>query len=239
MRPVEKFLKKTGAILGFTYGITQLETLRRQLLTGNQTWVNRCLTPCEQETFRKFTVLKRKTEWLGGRLAAKQACRRYLGLHQPGEATVTVLNDGRRAPYLAEYPGLTLSISHAGDYAVAILAGFPVGIDLEQIRSLPETFQNCFLSSEERNRTRRYRMQPEKSDSLATCFWTRKEAVAKVLKQGGNLNFQKINTAQNVIVPDPIPDAPVVCRIVRMLSARCGTYYCTVAFCNNRVRGLE
>jgi phosphopantetheinyl transferase len=49
----------------------------------------------------------------------------------------SVLNDGAGAPFIAEHPELTLSLSHSHDYAVAVIAHDAIGIDIEKIEPRP------------------------------------------------------------------------------------------------------
>lgn len=199
---METFLSQVSLISEFTYGIVELEPIYYELPKNEVAFLKKFLTPLERQTFKKFSVLKRKAEWLGGRLAAKQAFRKYQGRYEGNDQlnVINIFNDSNRAPYIDGYTGLNLSISHAGDYAVAVLGRFPIGVDIERVTVRPQMFSNYFLCHEEQQVIQKVADQPEKIADLLTYFWTRKEAVSKVLQKGGSLNFKTINTCQDVVI---------------------------------------
>jgi phosphopantetheinyl transferase len=102
-----------------------------------------CLTPFELERFALFTFPKRKREWLGGRIAAKQAAMAVASLGE-GEAAspwqgmeVAAAPDGRPFIRAVDDIGQTLpdiSISHSGNLAGAMAAGEGrCGIDIQKV----------------------------------------------------------------------------------------------------------
>lgn len=95
------------------------------------------LTEQERQKFFSFNLLKRRHEWLGGRLAAKQAALKMLGAAPDGWLEIEIVNDAQGKPFLAK-AGQALacphiSISHSHGLAVAVAAMHPCGIDVQRI----------------------------------------------------------------------------------------------------------
>ncbi|MCK6507398.1 4'-phosphopantetheinyl transferase superfamily protein [Myxococcota bacterium] len=87
------------------------------------------LLPAEQEHARALRGFK-QVQWVGGRLAAQRAVR-MLGLEPQA-----LMSDGHGAPAVAPHQGLSLSIAHKRDMAVALVArarNGAVGVDLEDL----------------------------------------------------------------------------------------------------------
>lgn len=148
------------------------------------------LTPEEKKRLSFFKQEKRKKEWLAGRLAARRAARKML----PGRE-VSVLNRESGVPYFPEAPDVYLSITHSAGHAAALVCDRPVGIDLEWVEERPESFETCFLTLEERAVLR---TGDARAVDVTRC-WTRKEAVAKLLGEGGRIPFKQINTVEDII----------------------------------------
>ncbi|MGN0854252.1 MAG: 4'-phosphopantetheinyl transferase superfamily protein [Kiritimatiellia bacterium] len=150
------------------------------------------LDSLERKQFLEMTgSASRRTEWLYGRLAAKEAIRRYLkDFHQArwSYADVEIWPNAAGKPnaigawrqYLASQ--LDIAIAHTSQFVVAVAAAnYRVGVDVESIaRDLSEEFTNGVFARDELD--------------LATCasspaqaiirFWCAKEAVSKTLGTG-------------------------------------------------------
>lgn len=139
------------------------------------------LGPDERALLARFTFPKRRTDWLLGRLAAKEAVRQAGQEGWDLEAiSVTPLPGGRptfRAPggALADW---RLSISHGQGRAGAIVAPGPVGLDLEQFKSIPERGWRFFLGPEERDWLASEPLGPQGE----IVVWALKEAAYKALE---------------------------------------------------------
>jgi 4'-phosphopantetheinyl transferase len=147
------------------------------------------LTSAEQAWFRAFRIPKRRREWLGGRLAAKQLIAERHGLlpltrfHRI--ETVSTPDSARGKPryWVDGQPGaFDLSISHSRGVAVAALAqktGEQVGVDVEGVEARSPGLQRLALTHEEQHRlaacTGEHRWQ-----TLAS-IWVLKEALCKAL----------------------------------------------------------
>jgi 4'-phosphopantetheinyl transferase len=152
------------------------------------------LTAEEWPLFDRLRSPKRRIEWLAGRLAARRAfldhaSARGGGSERPPPA---VLGGANVPPYFLGEQGLHLSISHSHRYAVAVVGGREVGLDIEKIEHRPRSLADYFLSEEER-RLLEAASQENERDELMTRLWTRKEALAKLLRRGGELKFRHLN----------------------------------------------
>ena len=133
----------------------------------------------------------RRTEWLYGRIAAKEAVRRYLkDFHQArwSYADVEIWPNAEGKPnaigdwkqYLASQ--LDIAIAHTSQFVVAVAASnYRVGCDVESVaRDLSEEFTNGVFTPDEQELAAR-------SSSPAQAiirFWCAKEAVSKTLGTG-------------------------------------------------------
>lgn len=128
---------------------------------------------------------QRRTEWLLGRIAAKDALRRLVleageGPLFPVEITLEADAAGRpvaRGPYARD---LRVSLAHKGPLAVAIAAeGTDPGIDVEKIEPRGDGFVELTLAPSERA------LLPEGArDEWLTRFWAAKEAAGKARGTG-------------------------------------------------------
>lgn len=137
----------------------------------------------ERAFLRQTRFDKRRLEWGAGRLAAKQALQQlHLGPKAPRLALRDIIirncnSHPHKGRPLANVEG-NLSISHAGTWAVAVASHFPVGVDIEPIRSFCGSVQEMAFTFGERNRLSEIRRKSER-DSAATLFWSFKEALLK------------------------------------------------------------
>ncbi len=150
----------------------------------------------ERKKFRNLGKSgKRKTQWLMGRLAAKDAIRGLLKKHydiEAGPADIEIGTDGYGRPVPAgaciDKTGAVpaLSLAHTNEMAAAIVcnsrAGNRVGFDIEQIRPLDESFIKTAFTSQERSLLDSFKESEQ--PYLALRFWCAKEALAKALGRG-------------------------------------------------------
>lgn len=133
----------------------------------------------------------RRTEWLFGRIAAKEAVRRFMrDFHQArwSDADVRVWPDGSGKPhalgawndYLSER--LDIAIAHTAQFVVAVAAANArVGVDVESLsRDLSEEFASGVFCAEELD------LAASAADATHAVikFWCAKEAVSKALGTG-------------------------------------------------------
>ncbi|MCF3137499.1 4'-phosphopantetheinyl transferase superfamily protein, partial [Streptomyces olivochromogenes] len=143
-----------------------------------------------------------RRQWLLGRIAAKDAVRRWLWEHGEGPvypAELRVHNDDMGRPYVTGVNGRTLppldvSLAHRAEAAVAIVrphtSGPGPGIDLEEVTARDPAALATALGADELRLLRERRAADGGSDHGAdgdgngealwfTRFWAAKEAVAK------------------------------------------------------------
>ncbi len=153
----------------------------------------------ERATLKDFKLAKRRAQWLTGRLCAKRAvvgyCRRYLP-HQPEPAQnhIHIKNASTGRPELddrqlpPELHGLDISISHSGDYAIALVSSGLCGIDIQQRSETLTRVRDRFCLREEEIILQRHLAALDSLWQLA-LLWTAKEAAKKALSSQGMPGF--------------------------------------------------
>jgi phosphopantetheinyl transferase len=154
----------------------------RELIAG------RYLNASERETYRTHAPRGRR-HWLMGRIAAKDAVRRWLWARGAGPLfplEVTIAADEHGRP-IVKVPGplkVCVSIAHSGDLAVAIAHEKAIGIDVEIVEPRNPGLEMIALSAPERalldRVVSRVGGDPVHARSETfTRFWAAKEAVSK------------------------------------------------------------
>ncbi|MCX5875033.1 MAG: 4'-phosphopantetheinyl transferase superfamily protein [Deltaproteobacteria bacterium] len=153
------------------------------------------LSADELSRWTGFSQKKRRTEWLGGRLAAKWAAAGLLG-----EATVdwqglVIRSEEDGRPYVTSVSQPVapfISISHSGPLAAALAANLPCGLDIQQpgakIHRVKERFAS--LKEEDILKTSLPKSFPE--TERLTMLWAAKEAVRKMVQTRPLLGFMEI-----------------------------------------------
>ncbi len=144
--------------------------------------VNEVLGEKEQAFYNTLKLPKRKTEWLGGRLALKKLLVAHIGgtladfeiLTPGGVGKPTVKRGGKEIT-------IPFSITHSNGYAVAAIAPQAkyLGIDLEKVAPRINAWKSTFFLTEELTR---------EDNEFLTSLWTQKEAVVKLLGSGLTIN---------------------------------------------------
>ncbi|MFI1171266.1 beta-ketoacyl synthase N-terminal-like domain-containing protein [Streptomyces melanogenes] len=148
----------------------------------------------EREAYEKKPPRGRR-QWLLGRIAAKDAVRRWLWERGEGAvfpAEIEIVNEESGRPRAVgvhgrTLPALDLSLAHRGDLAVALVRPASpgpyangVGIDIEEVADrTPETHRVALGPRELALLTRLVVGSGESEALWFTRFWTAKEAVAK------------------------------------------------------------
>lgn len=144
----------------------------------------RYLTASERTTYDALSP-RRKRSWLNGRVAAKDAVRLFLqsrAIRGVYPQEIIIDNDALGAPHIHANitnrlpEGLSLSIAHKGNLAVAIVSDEPVGIDLESISERSDEFVQAAFGQAEQA------LLASSGEPLALAFtrgWVAKEVAAK------------------------------------------------------------
>lgn len=112
-------------ILGTGIDIIELSRIQKAYTDLGDKFLKKILHPKEQEIFSRIQGKRRKTEFLAGRFAAKEAFMKAKGVGITlSFFSIAVLNEKSGAPYIlyeesAPFEKIHLSLSHSKDYAVA------------------------------------------------------------------------------------------------------------------------
>ncbi len=149
------------------------------------------LSRSELSEYHALPRNERRTQWLFGRSAAKDAVRVWIARGggpklYPADVVIGVDDLGR--PFasgawtkrVGEVP--RVSISHKGLIAVAAASRREIGIDLERVESREASFESVAFDDAERALLRAYE-GPER-DEWVTRLWCAKEAAAKAIGVG-------------------------------------------------------
>jgi 4'-phosphopantetheinyl transferase EntD len=136
-------------------------------------------TPAEREIVSTLVTAKRRFEWIASRYAAKLLAVRRGDCARLMEATVASRN-GRP---LLSFPRPKLrfvSLSHSGSCAGAAIGSEPVGIDVQEVRTISSRATHLFLSDDESGAIERCAV-----DQALLHFWCAKEAAWKRRSEPG------------------------------------------------------
>ncbi|MFO7750536.1 MAG: 4'-phosphopantetheinyl transferase superfamily protein [Desulfobacteraceae bacterium] len=164
------------------------------------------LSSPELDTVNRFKAGKKQLEWMAGRFLIKQMAKANNDSITPLDA-IEISHREKGAPFLADFEGLGISISHSGEYAAAATCterDRDIGLDIEKIKSLPGTsFLNTAFTGKEID------------GMIQTPFevfkrWTLKEAYLKYIKMGFNESLHKVEVFDQEILHHSEP-ADVSC----------------------------
>ena len=185
-----------------TFSCCLLNTLSTEFLEGfgkiwQQVLAQLVLSRRERESWRELKGPEtRRSQWLLGRVVAKDAARRLLKNLRGADlypADIEIMRDEHGRPLIGgAWPDKPLdvpliSLAHTEDAAVALACDARVcegvGIDLERLRPLNEDFKSAAFTDAERSLAH----AREESFDEDECFlrlWCAKEAVAKAFGRG-------------------------------------------------------
>ncbi|MCU1323514.1 MAG: phosphopantetheine-protein transferase [Acidobacteriaceae bacterium] len=143
---------------------------------------DRMLSGDELEKVSRFASSELSYRYRATRVLLRYLLSKYLRT-SPKEIQFTYGANGK--PHLRPDHSLEFNVSHSGNRAaVAITANSPVGVDLEEIRSIPEASQisaQCFSPEEVRQLAGMATLQ--QISAFMWC-WSRKEALLKAMGCG-------------------------------------------------------
>ena len=159
------------------------------------------LNASERKDFQTMTgSVSRRTEWLFGRIAAKEAVRRFLNDFSQARwasADVQIWADDSGKPHaLGDWSAfltakLDIAIAHTSQFVVAVAAANArVGVDVESLsRNLSEEFAEGVFTHDE------LELAASSANAAHTIikFWCAKEAVSKALGTGIRYSPKEIN----------------------------------------------
>ena len=146
------------------------------------------LSAAEEQRLAAFSLAKRRSEWLTGRICAKLALERFLSqTAAPAPSLpfdrVEVRNHPSGRPYLhsSDLSLSTvgdLSISHSRGYAIALVADSPCGIDIQRNDQTLERVSEKFCLPKEVSLIR-HSLPETRTTDILTLLWAAKEAARK------------------------------------------------------------
>jgi phosphopantetheine--protein transferase-like protein len=157
-----------------------------------KTLSNIILCSAERDQFNAMPgSASRRTEWLFGRVAAKEAVRRFLKDYYQArwsDADIQIWADDSGKPHAlgawADYmtTKLDIAIAHTAQFVIAVAAANArVGVDVESVsRDLSEEFTAGVFTPEEQELA----AGAVNSSQTIIRFWCAKEAVSKALGTG-------------------------------------------------------
>ena len=192
-----KGLVSEAVILPLPDGCNDIECRRLAPMgeVGTSIWENLgahlLLSQRELDEYHAMKDGPRRTEWIFGRAAAKDAVRAWLKRHHGMDvypADVEIHSDGHGRPY-ADGPWVRrideaprLSIAHKGAFAVAAAGRGVLGVDLETIESRDAGFDAVAFDDDERRLLER--LEGTHRDEWVTRAWCAKEAAGKAMGVG-------------------------------------------------------
>ncbi len=156
----------------------QIEEVDLQVLPPS----TQLLSKREEQFYETLRVAKRKSEFLGGRLALKRLLAVQEQIENLQDIEILPQPSGKPQVVVKEkiFSG-AFSITHSHGFAVAAVSRDAVllGIDLEKIEHRIEAWKTGFFHPDELTGA---------GDEFLTALWTQKEAVVKLLGTGLMLN---------------------------------------------------
>lgn len=147
-----------------------------------------------QQELREYKAMSdgpRRTEWIFGRAAAKDAIRSWVKRHHgldlfPADVEIVTGENGQpeaKGKWTDLVAGIPrVSIAHKGAYAVAAAGRGLLGVDLEHVASRDAGFESVAFDDHERKLLQK--LESTKRDEWVTRAWCAKEAAGKALGVG-------------------------------------------------------
>lgn len=202
--PIDNYRKHLGLSKPLTIATVSLDALHDQAFKLNDHAIaNIFLADDERNRFNVFRYLKRKREWLGGRIAAKLAVAEYLlGELAPDETNWSewqIIPDTNGKPHVEsttkrENNPPHISISHSGGLAIALASPLPCGIDIQKKTATVTKVRDRFSEPQEvsiMNSNQNFAGMDEATK--LTMLWAAKEAVRKTVDVSPLLGFKEMN----------------------------------------------
>lgn len=129
----------------------------------------------------RFRSDEDKRRMLAGEYLAKSLAEELLGI---GTEDISLINlESGQPVILAKGRKLSVSISHSSSFAAAVAGETPVGIDIEEIRDVPEGVMRRAFSADEADFVSKAESEEEKRQRFLR-IWTAKEAYLKLKGTG-------------------------------------------------------
>ncbi|NLL05072.1 MAG: 4'-phosphopantetheinyl transferase superfamily protein [Clostridiaceae bacterium] len=190
---ISSFLETNSRVHEFEYEVMDMRRVGEKDIN--------LLSVLSEEEIRQLDSLKiekNRIQWIAGRYAVKSALFKYKLQRAVlmDLSCIDVLKGEDSSPFIPQYQDICVSITHSFPYCIAIVSNKKIGVDLEGISEPNESLIRYFYSTEEKNILENLKKTDEYCQR-AMIFWTRKEAVSKLLKLGMRMDFRELNTSKN------------------------------------------
>ncbi len=198
------------------YVLLDLQLLEEEVnKMGEESAISCNLSSEELDLLGKFTLAKRKREWLGGRFAAKYATARLLEQVSSPEnimhwSSNIIIADENDRPFLSAnkenathipIPDISISHSESMAAAMAIPKGY-CGIDIQKISPKVIKVIDRFCTQNETQVLQEFfPMEPEKRAATLTKLWAAKEALRKVSCMSSLPGFLQLELIEIIAAP--------------------------------------
>lgn len=193
---LEKWLFQESEEVGFDFWIVDMRRTMRMLQTPSSVMEN-VLSPKERIRLGAFSMPKKKVQWISGRYAVKKALIKHMSVcdDQIDLCSIDVLSGENSAPYIPQFADVHVTITHSFPYCIGVVSKRRIGIDLERVVDLRPTLLAIYFHSHEIQ-------ELEQSNTVkdvhhAMVYWTRKEAVSKLLGLGMKADFKRLDTVED------------------------------------------
>ena len=194
MESIERALTGLAEIMGGVSVATAMVAGAGFLDHGN----DHQLVGGEQALGDRLREPRRRAQFIAGRVAARRALGMFLG--RTVAAKVAIGRAASGAPLVDGHGSLRVSIAHSGEVAVAVVAPFPIGVDIERNDMRPDSFARLFFTGAERRKISL--AAAGERHTVINMLWTRKEAASKVGHWGGRLPFARLDCSGEVVAID-------------------------------------
>jgi Phosphopantetheinyl transferase len=196
-RLLDQYLNTISQNSAFHYRVVDMRKMLR-LLHQNKPEISRILSLLELKQLEKLTMAKKKIQWLSGRYAIKSALFKYKALQGRlmDLGCIDIMNGINSAPYIVQFPEIRISITHSYPYCIGVVSDYPIGVDLEKVITIRASLIDYYFHPSEIKHLTNETNTGE-NNKLAITYWTRKEAVSKLLRLGMKMDFRQIDTAND------------------------------------------
>ncbi|MDP4180222.1 MAG: 4'-phosphopantetheinyl transferase superfamily protein [Bacillota bacterium] len=199
-------LDKISSKYGFEFCVVDMKEIEKRinsefdLAQEMPIDVGLALSNAEKAHLYSIKLQKNRIQWIAGRYAVKSALFKYKLLSGSfmDLSCIDILKGADSAPYIPQYPNITVSITHSFPYCIGIVSERKIGVDIENIFMPDDSLIQYFYTDNEKAVLKDKCCLKDYSEK-AVIFWTRKEAVSKLLKLGMQLNFKKLDTSSDSI----------------------------------------
>ncbi|WP_339136342.1 MAG: 4'-phosphopantetheinyl transferase superfamily protein [Candidatus Electrothrix sp. GW3-4] len=184
-----------------TLSLVDLDLIEQILQRDESRLLHQLLSPAELCYFQRFKYMKRKKEWLGGRIAGKAAILAPSHANLAAQellSSIAILPNRYGRPIAEQLPASlagqgdepVISLSHSDGFAVALARkGRNCGIDLQEISPRLVGLTSHFAREAELQRLAEQVDYNE--DTHLTMLWTVKEALKKALLHDQSVIFSE------------------------------------------------